>query len=315
MKKFTAKIIAIVLSLACLFSFASCSAEVENGSKIERFTITVSLTNAEGEQITYDIHAKMYLNFADLTVEHVKSLIKSGYYNNVDVSALTSSYLSFGDRKVDLSKADPLTERIDTNVGYIKGQFVKNGHTGNRLTLNAGSILLNRADEAIDNQKTKYDTGKATLTVAFSSAAPFNPQEYCLFAQIVSDDGNKDADSSSAEYLSSLEKALKLKDYLATAEGVKVYRLEKDVVIDENKAEDAEGNKWLAGTCFTYAENEEGDFTYFKGVYLEGTPENEITGEELATLKTKLASNGIAITIPVVSIKVSVSLEKQGCAR
>ena len=317
MKKFTAKIIAIVLSLACVFSFASCSAEVENGSKIERFTITVSLTNAEGEQIIYDLQAKMYLNFADFTIEHVKGLIESGYYEGVDVSALTSSYFSFGDRKVDLTKEGPLAERIDTNVNHITGQFSKNGYTGNKLTLTQGSILLNRTNEVatVNGITSKYNSGKATLTVAFSSAAPFNPNEYCVFAQLVSDDGDKEADSSSDAYLSSLEKALKLKDYIATAEGVKVYRLEQDVVINENLSADAEGNKWLAGTCFTFAKNEEGEESYFKGVYLNGDLENEITGDELSTLKTKLASNGVAITIPVVSIKVSVTLEKQGCAR
>ena len=317
MKKFTAKIIAIVLSLACVFSFASCSAEVENGSKIERFTITVSLTNAEGEQIIYDLQAKMYLNFADFTIEHVKGLIESGYYEGVDMSALTSSYFSFGDRKVDLTKEDPLAERIDTNVNHITGQFSKNGYTGNKLTLTQGSILLNRTNEVatVNGITSKYNSGKATLTVAFSSAAPFNPNEYCVFAQLVSDDGDKEADSSSDAYLSSLEKALKLKDYIATAEGVKVYRLEQDVVKNENLSADAEGNKWLAGTCFTFAKNQEGEETYFKGVYLNGDLENEITGEELSTLKTKLASNGVAITIPVVSIKVSVTLEKQGCAR
>ena len=83
------------------------------------------------------------------------------------------------------------------------------------------------------------------------------------------------------------------------------------------KPEDAEGNKWAAGTCFTCTKNEEGVLTYFKGVYLEGNPnsESEITGEELSTLKTKLASNGVAITVPVLSIKVSVTLDKQSCSR
>ena len=317
MKKFTAKIIAIVLSLACVFSFASCSAEVENGSKIERFTITVSLTPPEGEPITYVLNAKMYLNFADFTTKHVKDLIENGYYEGVDVSALTSSYFSFGDRKVDLTKEDPLSERIDTNVNFITGQFSKNGYTGNKLSLTAGSILLNRTNEVatVAGVTSKYNSGKATLTVAFSSSAPFSAQEYCVFAQLLSNDGNAEADESSDEYLSSLEKALKLKDYLETAEGVKVYRLEQDVVKSEDLSADADGNKWSEGTCFTYAENEDGELTYFKGVYLNGNPENEITGEELATLKTKLASKGVAITIPVVSIKVSVSLEKQGCAR
>ena len=319
MKKLTAKIIAIVLSLACLFSFASCSAEVEKGSKIERFTIRVTLTDAEDGEINYEIHAKMYVNFADFTVKHVKELIKNNYYNNVDVTALTSSYFSFGDRKLDFSKEDILAERIDANVTNITGQFVKNGYTGNKLSLTAGSILLHRTNElaTVDGITSKYNSGKATLTVAFSSAAPFDPQEYCIFAQIISDDGDAEADEDSDEYLSSLDKALKLKEYIANANGVKVYRLEQDVVIDESKPEDAEGNKWVAGTCFTCAKNEEGVLTYFKGVYLEGDPnsESEITGEELSTLKTKLASNGVAITVPVVSIKVSITLDKQGCSR
>ena len=319
MKKLVAKIIAVALSLVCLFSFASC-AEVENGSKIERIKIHVSLVNAAGEPVDYDIYAKMYLNFADFTIEHVKGLIEQGYYNNVDVSTLTSSYFSFGDRKVDLTKADPLAERIDTNVKYISGQFLKNGYTGNKLSLSAGAILLNRSNEptTIDGVVTsKYNTGKATLTVAFSSAAPFNPQEYCVFGQIISDDGNSEADSSSDEYLSSLEKALKIKEYISTTDGVRIYRLEKDILSEDEV--DENGDKkvlWKAGSCFTYAKNTDGEYTYFEGIYLDTTPDlnSELKDEDLKTVKSKLSSNGYSVTIPVVSIKVSVTLEKQGCA-
>ena len=314
MKKLVAKIIAVALSLVCLFSFASC-AEVENGSNIERITITVSLTNAEGKEIVYDIHAKMYVNFADFTVEHVKQLISSGHYNNVDVSALTSSYFSFGDRKVDLTKTDPLAERIDANVNHITGQFIKNGFTGNKLSLTAGAILLNRTSEpvTVNGVTSKYNSGKATLTVAFSSAAPFNPQEYCVFAQIISDDGDSEADSSSVEYLSSLEQALALKEYIATTDGARIYRLEKDIESeDETNEDDSKKVLWPAGTCFTYAKNSDGEFTYFEGIYVDTTPDlnKELVDEDLATVKSKLASNGYSVTIPVVSIKVSVTLDK-----
>ena len=87
MNKLFAKIIAVALALTVIFSFTACK-EVENGSKIERIVITLSLQDADSAEPTvYEVEAKLYVNFAPATVEHVKTLIKNGHYNNVDISA------------------------------------------------------------------------------------------------------------------------------------------------------------------------------------------------------------------------------------
>lgn len=315
MKKITAKIVAIALSLICLFSFASC-AEVENGSKIERMTIKISFTNADGEAKTYDIHAKMYLNYAPATTAHVKELISNGYYTNLDVSALTATYFTFGDYSVDLTKADPLTS-IDQGVKTIKGEFSKNGFTGNKLTISQGAILLRRGEEGI-NDGSKYDSGKATLAVMLSASAPFSTSAYCVFAQIVSDDGNKEADSSSDEYLSSLDKVLQLKDCIADSNGRKIYKIINDDTDVKESTED-EPLFNIKGQYFTLIQDEDGNDVYYKGVHTYedlNDPEyvsDEITlsDDEKSDLLTKLGITANYVTIPTVSVKiVSITLDK-----
>lgn len=290
MNKLFAKIIAIALALTVIFSFTACS-EVENGSKIERIQITLDV---DGEE--YQVEAKLYVNFAPKTIEHVKKLIADGYYTNLDVTNVTSTYFQFGDYKWE---NDALTA-IDGNVSTITGEFEKRGFTGNRLTVSQGSIILKRADEV--ESGSKYDTGKATLAVALASGAPFNAKEYCVFGQIVSDDGDKEADSESKEYLSSLERVMKVKDCLEDENGRKLYLCINDDT-DVNDVEEGEFATNWEGKYITYAEYED-EFTYFHGVLEanELSEENKLSEDEITDIKEKLATSANFMQIPTVKV-------------
>ncbi len=298
MNKLFAKIIAIALALTVIFSFTACS-EVENGSKIERVKITLSLADSDGETTTYEVEAKLYVNFAPETIKHIKALIEKGHYNNVDITNVTNTYFQFGDYTFDGSA---LTA-IDGGVSAVKGEFEKNGLTGNRLTVSQGAIILKRASEGIDGVS-KYNTGKATLAVALSSSAPFSVKDYCVFGKIVSDDGDKEADSSSMEYLSSLDKVLKVKETIEDANGRKIYFCLNDDTDLADSTEEEPLYNW-EGQYFTYAEYED-EFHYFKGILgsNELSEDKMLSEEEARDLASKISSEANFMNIPALTAKI-----------
>lgn len=303
--KLFAKILAVMLALTALFSFASCK-EIENGSKIERIKITIALEDTEGETTNYEVEAKLYVNFAPETIAHVKALIESGYYNGLDITNVASTYFQFGDYKFE----NGVLNAVDGEVATVKGEFEKKGFIGNKLKVTQGAIILKRDTEGTETLS-KYDTGKATLAVALSSGAPFNVKEYCIFGMVVSDDGNKEADSSSMEYLSSLDKILKVKETLEDANGRKLYYC----ISDDTKVEEDDENAFnWEGQYFTYAEYDD-EFNYFKGVLTaedlldsDKVAQATLTEEEVADLKSKIGSSANFMSIPTLTAKI-VSIE------
>ena len=294
MKKLFAKLVAAVLTLVTLFSLSACG-EVELGSDIERIKITITLENADGVSTDYEVEAKLYVNFAPETFKQVKGLIENGYYNGADITNLTSTYFQFGDYSLS---GGTIGAAKDGNVQTVKGEFENNGLVGNKLSVSQGSIILKR-DNVGSKGVSKYNTGKATLAVALSSSAPFTVKDYCVFGQIVSDDGNKEADSSSVEYLSSLEKIMKVKDCLQDANGRKIYYCVKD----ESKAEDDDFVTNWQGQTFTYAEYND-VFHYFKGVVsdfnnAEAVNAAMLTDAEADDLASKLTTADNFRYIPV----------------
>ena len=291
MKKLFTKIIAIALALTVIFSFTACD-EIENGSKIQRIKITLQLNE---EQV--EVEAKLYVNYAPETVAHVISLIQAGYYNGKDVSNITSTYFQFGD--YSLSNGN-LTELEQGSA--VKGEFEKAGLKGNPLTTTSGAILLKR-------EKDDINSGKATLAVVLSSSAPFRSTDYCLFGKIVNDDGDDEADSSSMEYLSSLERVLKIKEYVADENGRKLFYCLKDEV---NK--NVEGSVDWTGKYITYAEFD-GEMAYFEG-NLSATDLQDkeiaekamITEDALNDLNNKITVIENFMHIPTVTVKI-VSIE------
>ena len=297
MNKLFTKIIAIALALTVLFSFAACGEEVEGGSKIQRIKITLQLDDENVE-----VEAKLYINYAPETVQHVIDLIKNGYYNGKDISNIASTYFQFGDYNIVNGKLEEIVDQGNT----VKGEFENAGLTGNKLAVSSGAILLKR-------EKDDFNSGKATLVVALSASAPFQASNYCVFGKILSDDGNKEADSSSMEYLSSLERVLKIKDYIADANGRKVFycledELDSDVEgsIDWSKVDEKLG----VDRYITYAEYD-GDMAYFKGVLTEADLQNKelaeskmITENLLNDLSNKIIVSENFMNVPTVTVKI-----------
>ena len=291
MKKLFTKIIAIALALTVIFSFTACD-EIENGSKIQRIKITLQLND---EQV--EVEAKLYVNYAPNTVAHVTKLIEDGYYNGKDVSNITSTYFQFGDYS---NSNGTLTEIAQGSS--VAGEFEKAGLKGNPLTTTAGTILLKR-------DKDDINSGKATLAVVLSSSAPFRATDYCLFGKIVSDDGNKEADSSSMEYLSSLERVKKIENCVADANGRKLFLCLNDEPNKELEATDKNWKGW-AGKYITYAEYD-GEMTYFEGNLSADDLQNKevaenamITEEKLEDLTSKISVAENFMHIPTVTVKV-----------
>lgn len=287
MNKLFTKIIAIALALTVIFSFTACD-EVEGGSKIQRIQITLQL---DDEQV--EVEAKLYVNYAPETVQHVIDLIEDGYYNGLDVTNVLSTYFQFGDYKLVNGKLEELNQGA-----AVKGEFENAGLTGNKLTVSSGAILLKR-------EKDDINSGKATLVVALSASAPFQASNYCVFGKILSDDGNKEADSSSMEYLSSLERVLKIKECIADANGRKVFYCLKDEV-DSN----VEGSKDWTGSYITYAEYD-GEMAYFEGLLTEADLQNKavaeekmITEDQLNDLSNKITVSENFMHIPTVTVKI-----------
>ena len=287
MNKLFTKIIAIALALTVIFSFTACD-EVEGGSKIQRIQITLQL---DDEQV--EVEAKLYVNYAPETVQHVIDLIEDGYYNGLDVTNVLSTYFQFGDYKLVNGQLEELNQGA-----AVKGEFENAGLTGNKLSVSSGAILLKR-------EKDDINSGKATLVVALSASAPFQASNYCVFGKILSDDGNKEADSSSMEYLSSLERVLKIKECIADANGRKVFYCLKDEVDS-----DVEGSKDWTGSYITYAEYD-GEMAYFEGLLTEADLQNKavaeekmITDDQLNDLSNKITVSENFMHIPTVTVKI-----------
>lgn len=255
MKQFITKIVCALLLVSCLFAFTACGQEVENGSKITRVKFTVEFYNEKGEATEYEIFAKLYENFAPETVAHVKQKIKNGYYNGVCISNVTSAYAQFGDYTLN---TDGTLNAKDQGESIL-GEFYKTGWTGNKLTSASGALVLKR-DNTIKGDA-KYDSGKATIAISFSSTA-FDSESYCIFGKLVSDDGDANSEDEMLQK-SSYGKMYALTERMADENGRRVYYC-LNYEADEND-EEATAHDW-AGQYFTYIEYQD-EYHYFKGIY------------------------------------------------
>lgn len=290
MKKVISILTTLVLSFVLVCSLSACK-EIENGSEIKRVNFVLDFYDENGEINTTTVTAKLSVNFAPKTTEHVMNLISNGYYDGLCISNVTSTYAQFGDYKMD---EEGKLQVADADVKTIDGEFQRAGVTGNRLSVSEGSILLKHSSK-------NYNDGKATLVVCFSTSAPFDAEEYCVIGKFVSDDADTKADSSSLEALTSLGRIKKIAGLVSSDDGRKILY---------NKTE----NKY-----YTYDEYEE-EKNYYNGLFTQfeiagGTHQGEIlTADEVAELEKSLnATDGKVefFTIPVNKVIVkSASLVK-----
>lgn len=278
MKRIICVLTTLVLTFAMVLSLSACGKEIENGSEITRVNFEIEFYNENGEvKNATTVTAKFYTTFAPKTTAQLIELINKGYYDGVCVSNVSSTYAQFGDYK--LNEKGELVPYGDAKS--VDGEFYNNGLSGNRLTMKEGTLFLMH-DKG--QSETAYNSGKATIGVCFSSSAPFEAENYCLFGQLLSDDGDSSADKDSLERLTSTEKAKKIADALATENNTKVYY----VVKDEN--DDA-----FSG-YYTYFEEDDGTNSYYKGLFTEeqlkaeNNPAEKLTDEEVTAFQKRVSS-------------------------
>lgn len=287
MKKLFNKIAAALLIVATLCFCTSCKV-IKDGSEIHRVKITVSLYDSDGNSSEQDVYAELYVNFAPLTIAHIEGLIKDGYYNGVCISAISSDYAQFGDATLNSDGTLNFKDQGDT----VKGEFLKNGWSGNKLTVGNGALVLVR--EKADD----YNSGKATVAITYGTST-FGADKYCVFGKIVDDDGDSDADEDSWEYKSSLEK-IKTLTNLAESDDTRVYYCSAD--------DSEDGYNW-AGQYITYAKSGD-DYKYYKG--FSTANKDMLSADEVSDFEEKKNDNAANFrTIPAKSAVIkSISIEK-----
>lgn len=266
MKNLFNKIAAALLIVATLCFCTSCKV-IKDGSEIHRVKITVSLYDSEGEVSEQDVYAELYVNFAPETIAHIEELISNGYYNGVCISAISSDYAQFGDATLNSDG----TLNFKDQGATVKGEFSKNGWTGNKLTVGDGALVLTRGD--VDD----YNSGKATVAITYGSAT-FGSDKYCVFGKIVSDDGDADAEDGSWAKKSSLEKIKTLTD-LVDDDGTRVYYCSAD--------DSTDGYNW-AEQYVTYAKSGD-EYKYFKG--FSTANKDMLTEDEKSDFEEKKSAN------------------------
>ena len=228
MKKLLSLVISLVLCATVVCSATACS-EVEDGSKIQRMNMVLTYTDEDGVSFERTVQIKLYLNYAPETCAQFIKLAESGYYDGLCVSDVESSWFEFGGYKYendDLVKADG-------NVATVKGEFASNGFTGNPLKTTSAGVLVLKHDKVLDSDKdvSKYDGGKATVMVTFSSGSAFSSRysstDYCVFGKICSDDESYEETSDSTTYQrTSLDACKALASFMESAAGVTTYYYE-----------------------------------------------------------------------------------------
>lgn len=304
MKKLLTKIICVLLLVSFTVALTACG-EIENGSKITRVKLVVSFYDEDGECTDYDIYAKLYENYAPETIAHVKAKIESGYYNGTCISNVSSSYAQFGDYTLN----EDGTLNAKDQGSAIAGEFYKTGWTGNKLSSASGALVLMR-DNSVKGDE-KYNTGKATIAVSFSSSA-FDSESYCIFGKLVSDDGDSDSDDEMLQK-SSYGKMYTLTERISDDNGRRLYYCTKYVA---DETDDTETYDW-EGKYFTYIKYDE-EYHYFEGIY---SSESEIRADKNAVMlsddeaeafEDEMSKNGSNfMNIPVLKVIIkSVTIEK-----
>lgn len=289
MKKTAKTILTLALALAFIFGIAACG-EVEGGSKIQRMKMQIEFLDASGEVAdTQTVTIKLYLNYAPETTKHFMELAESGYYDGTVVSHVAATWFEFG----GYSMEDGKLAKKDQGEA-IEGEFTDNGWTGNTLRPTAGALILKRNYDATDGSgASQFNTGKATIIMCTGTTSKFDPDRYCVFGMVVSDDATA-ADNTASESasdstvnrdgMSSLEKIKTIADLAANADGDKVYYNEKD------------------NAYFALVHDADGEAHYYKGMD-DGS--DEMTDEETEDFTTRLdeESNDFLV-LPYLTVRI-----------
>lgn len=290
------KFFALLLSVITVFTFTACGELIINGSKITKASVTLEFYNEEGQvEDTKTATLYLYQNNAPITVAHVTELIKSGYYDNTCVSHVADTWIEFGAYNYDANGQMVAKDYQGTSYskeeynGGIKGEFEKNGFANQTLSVSSGALVL-KHDYKNDGEVSKYNTGKATIAVCFSSSTNFSKSEYAVFGKVVMDDAKKKpadyedvSDVVDRTYMSSLE----------------IFKSVLSLVEDEN-------DLGIVTTTYYYEKENQvytsvydannGETDYYKG-YADGTLLNE-TEEEALVEKLEGSDANYFLVVP-----------------
>mgnify|MGYP004581967525 CR=1 FL=1 len=157
MKKILSGVLAACMAVGVCAFATGCNETIENGSKIEKCTITFDVDGKE-EAITF----KLYMNIAPDTIDHFKYLAGKGYYDGTVVSDVQHG-IEFGAYS-DAAFENSLDEKygsiinstyaatkkiVYTSKFTIVGEMSDNGvvYKGENLSLEKVKEIINARDE------------------------------------------------------------------------------------------------------------------------------------------------------------------------
>ncbi len=277
MKKILSGFLAAFMTLGVCAMATGCGETIENGSKLEKCTITFDV---DGEEQAIDF--KLYMNIAPYTIAHFKYLAEKGYYdgsavsdvnNAIEFGAFDSQWKSLDEKYasiINASYVNSLTDKIYTNKFTIEGEFDVNGYQykGTSLDLREGALVLKRGLKPVkgDDYLEAYDTGKGVMAITFAeiSADSYvnSASSFAIFGKAVKDDASDDVKSSYTRL-----KAI-LQDYKKNDAEEKFYYFsyepdasDKDEIVDLDKAIAKYGREYMVETDGdTYAKGESGEY-------------------------------------------------------
>lgn len=208
MKKILSGVLAACMAVGVCAFATGCNETIENGSKIEKCTITFDVDGKE-EAITF----KLYMNIAPDTIEHFKYLAGKGYYDGTVVSDVKNG-IEFGaysdasfqnslDEKYGLiinSSYAATKSNVYTSKFTINGEMKDNGvvYSGENLTLSDGALVLKRPLKGIkDADIEAYDAGKGVMAITFGTNDYFtSASAFAIIGKADKDDYTSDVKSS-----------------------------------------------------------------------------------------------------------------------
>ncbi len=261
MKKFLSGLLAAFTAVSVCALASGCDDNIENGSKIEKCTVTFDVDGTE-EAIDF----KLYMNIAPNTIAHFKRLAGNNYYDNSQVSNVNKS-IEFGafdkdwnslDEKyasiINANYVNSLSDKdIYTKKFTINGEFEDNGYKyeGTKLDLREGALVLKRGLKAVEGEDylEAYDTGKGVMAVTFTDIDADDyvkdASKFAILGKVVQDDASGDVKSSYTR----LKKILQ--DYKKNDAGEEFYYFsyepdvaDKDETVDLDKAIEKYGREY-----------------------------------------------------------------------
>lgn len=278
MKKILSGFLAAFMTVGVCALATGCGETIENGSKIEKCTITFEV---DGEEQAIDF--KLYMNIATNTIGHFKYLAGKGYYdgsrvsdvnNAIEFGAYDSQWNSLDDKYASIINATYVNSLSDkeiyTKKFTINGEFEVNGYKyeGTTLDLREGALVLKRGLKAIDGEDyiEAYDTGKGVMAITFAEVSADSyvnsASSFAILGKVVKDDASGDVKSSYTRLKTILQ------DYKKNDAEEKFYYFsyepdttDKDEIVDLDKAIEKYGREYMVETDGdTYAKGEGGEY-------------------------------------------------------